>query len=136
MGYICRNGVSRTFADLIAVIVYATHTGCRGKRNEFHAFVLKTSAADAELFFCQYHDASALRRFICQGGKLRRVGKFLDIRTVDRDKFRCLPVAERYCTGFIQHQDVNIACRFNSTSAHCQDICLIQSAHTCNANSG
>ena len=136
VGYICLNGVSCAFADFITVIVYATHTGCRGKRNEFHAFVLKASSADAELLFCQYHNASAFRRFICQGRKLCCIGKFLDIRTVDGDKFRCLTVAKRYCTGFIQHQNVNITCGFNGSSAHCQDVCLIQSAHTCNANSG
>ena len=81
-------------------------------------------------------EASALRRFICQRGKLRRVGQFVHISAVHRNKFRSLTVSKGDGASLIQHQNIHITGRLDGSAAHSKHIGLIQSRHTGNTDSG
>ena len=125
MGDILLHRFGSAFSDFIPVIIYAAHTGFRGKGDEGCVFVGKLSAADSKLFFCKDDNASALRRFIGKGRELCRIGKLLLRHAVYRKEGVRLAVAERNGAGLIEHQDIHITGGFNGTAAHGKHICLI-----------
>ena len=48
----------------------------------------------------------------------------------------CLTVAKCDRTGFIEHQDIYVACRLDRAAAHGQHVCLVEPAHARNADCG
>jgi len=51
------------------------------------------TTAKAKLLFRQHNDATALRSFICEAGKLRCIGEFFFRDAHCRDEANCLAVA-------------------------------------------
>ena len=134
VSHILLHGFCGAFADFVAVIIYAAHAGFGSKRGERHIFVGKGPATNAICLFCQHDHTPSLRCLIRQRGELGGIGQFRFTCAVDRNERGCLTVAQGDGARFIQHQNIHIPCRFNGSAAHGQHICLVQPAHTGNAD--
>ena len=129
--------ICRTLANFhTAVHINAGHAGSCGEFDKSGMKLLHGMLTDIEFLFCEYNDTSSLGSFIRQRGKLSCFRKLLLLHPLYGLKGNCLPVSQRYRTGFIQQQYIHITGCFNGTSAHCQYICLIQSGHAGNADTG
>ena len=114
----------------------AGHTGSCGEFDKCSMQLLHGMLTDMKLLFCEYDDTSSLGGFIRQGGQLSCFRKLLLLHPRYALKGNCLPVPQRYRSRFIQQQNIHIPGCFNGTSAHCQYICLIQSGHAGNSDTG
>ena len=134
--HIVTDRIRRPFTDFKPVIVHAAHTCGRSERAKNHAPVLQCPAPQSKLFFCKYHNASALRRLVSEGGKLCCIGKLSWVGSVHRNEVTGLSIAQRDCAGFVQHQNINISGCFNGSAAHSKHIGLIETAHSRNTDCG
>src|SRR5581483_1843947 len=118
------NGIGSTFADLLAVHVYAAHSRLRSKWDELcMRQLMNLSPADAVLFG-QYDDASPLGRFICQARKLRRIGQLLARDARRGNELGRLAIAQRDGAGLVEKKDVYIARRLDGPATHRQHVVL------------
>ena len=86
------------------------------------------------LLFRQHHNRTALRSFIGQRRKLRRIRQHRFAYARRRHEFRSLAVAQRDRSGLIEQQSVHVAGSFDRASRHRQHIVLHQPVHAGDAD--
>ena len=115
--HVAANGVHRPFADHALIDIDAAHPRLRGKGDKGGVQRLQIAFAQVKALFRQHHDAAPLRGFIRQRGELGGVGEGSLFHAARRQEGGGLAVAEGNGPGFIQQQDIDVACGFHRAAA-------------------
>ena len=134
--HISAHGIGSALADLIALVVHAGHTRCRGERDELHTLILERAAAQTELLLGEHDDGTAFGGLVGQRGKLGGIGQLRGIDAVDRDELGGLAVTQGDGAGLVEHEDVDVAGGLDGAAGHGQHVGLVQTAHAGDADGG
>src|ERR1035437_1776940 len=128
------DAIGGAFAPASSVYIDAAHAGLRGEGDEVGLVRCHFAAAEVVLFLGQDHDGAALRGFVGQTGKLRRVGQLLFAHARQGKELHCLAVAEGDGAGLVQQQGVDVAGRLYRLAAHSQHVVLHDAIHAGDAD--
>ncbi len=132
--HVTANRVHRAFTDHALIDIDAAHPRLRGKGDKGGVQRLQIAFAQVEALLRQHHDAASLRGFVCQRGELGGVGEGSLFHTARRQESGGLAVAERNGPGFIQQQDIDIACGLHRAAAGGDHVGAQHTAHSGDAD--
>src|SRR5512147_2028924 len=101
------NGIERALTNGGALEIDAADAALRGERDEMSVYRCHLAAADAVLLLGEDDDRAAFRRFVAEGGELRRLRAPVPRYARQRADLRGFAVAEGHRAGLVEKKGID-----------------------------